>query len=49
MKNRFLLNNYKQDLFFKLNFLVQHEMNIEEYIKEFEQLFMGCNVLKMQE
>jgi len=47
MKKRFLPNNYKQDLFLKLNSIRQQEMSIEEYIKEFEQLKMRCEVLEV--
>lgn len=45
MKKRFLPYNYKQDLFLKLNTLKQQGMNTEEeYIKEFEQVKMRCEV-----
>lgn len=41
-KKRFLPNNYKQDS------LKQHGMNVEEYIRKFQQLFMRCTILEMQ-
>lgn len=49
MKKRFFFNNHKQDTFLKLNFLRQHGLSIEEYIREFEQLFIKCDVLKIIE
>ena len=49
MKKRFLPDTYKQDLFLKLNSLRQQGMSIEEYIREFEQLMMRCEVPEVPE
>ncbi|KAF8021452.1 hypothetical protein BT93_G1786 [Corymbia citriodora subsp. variegata] len=48
MKKRFLPVNYKQDLFLKLNSLKQHGNTVEEYIREFEQLLMRCDIPEAQ-
>jgi len=38
MTKRFLPDNYKRDLYLKVSNLSQRRSNIEEYIREFEQL-----------
>lgn len=43
MNKKCLPHNYKP------NALKQHGMSIEEYIKEFKQLMMKCEVLEVQE
>jgi len=38
MTKRFLPDNYKRDLYLKVSSLSQGCLNVEEYIREFEQL-----------
>ena len=40
MNHTFLPESYKRDLYLRVSFLIQGQMNAGEYIREFEQLKM---------
>uniref|UniRef100_A0A803N3H9 Retrotransposon gag domain-containing protein n=1 Tax=Chenopodium quinoa TaxID=63459 RepID=A0A803N3H9_CHEQI len=43
MKKKFVPRSHKQDLFLRLNSLQQGNMTIDNYIKEFEKLYIACD------
>uniref|UniRef100_A0A803NCF0 Retrotransposon gag domain-containing protein n=1 Tax=Chenopodium quinoa TaxID=63459 RepID=A0A803NCF0_CHEQI len=42
MHKRFVPKSYKQKLFVKLNSLQQNSLSVEQYITEFEKLYLAC-------
>ena len=44
LKAKFLPLHYLQDNFFKLHHLKQGSKSVEEYTRDFEQLFLKCDL-----
>lgn len=42
MHKRFVPKSYKQKLFVKLNSLKQNSLSVEQYVTEFEKLYLAC-------
>jgi len=49
LKRKFLPEYYKQEVFIKFHNLKQNSLTIEEYIMEFENLLMKCNIQEPEE
>ncbi|KAI0512359.1 hypothetical protein KFK09_012998 [Dendrobium nobile] len=49
LKHKYLTNQYQQDLFLRLHRLHQHQLSVEEYVEEFEQLSLKCDLNKPAE
>ncbi|PKU81761.1 RNA-directed DNA polymerase [Dendrobium catenatum] len=44
LQRKYLSDYYRQDLFLKLHRLQQHQFSVEEYVAEFEQLALKCDL-----
>lgn len=49
LKYKFLLKDHHYNKFFKLHNLQQCDMTTEEYMKNFMQLFITCNIKEPEE
>ncbi|KAI0524285.1 hypothetical protein KFK09_003651 [Dendrobium nobile] len=52
MKKDYIANvseQFRQDLFLKFHRLQQNQLTVEEYIAEFEQLALQCDLVKLEE
>jgi hypothetical protein len=49
MKKRFVPDYYKQELYIRLQTLLQGSLSVEEYVKEFELLLIRCELMEPQE
>ncbi|PKU87302.1 RNA-directed DNA polymerase [Dendrobium catenatum] len=49
LQKKFLPMHYRQDMFLRLHNLQQHELSVEEYAAEFEQLGLKCQLEEPEE
>lgn len=49
MYKRFVPKSYKQKLFLKLNSLQQNALTVEQYVTEFEKLYLACGCREEEE
>ncbi|XP_020694824.1 uncharacterized protein LOC110108492 [Dendrobium catenatum] len=49
LKRKYLPERYRQELFLKLHRLQQNQLTVEEYIAEFEQLSLQCELAEPEE
>ena len=49
MTKRFILKNYKQELYIRLLWLQQQNLTIKDYVREFKTLMLKCNLHEPQE
>lgn len=50
LKGRFLLENYRMEMFMKIHSLEQQlEISVEEYTVEFEKLMMKSDMVELEE
>lgn len=49
MRKRFIPRSYKQQLFNRYNSLQQESLSVDQYIKEFERLYMACDCHELEE
>ncbi|PKU70261.1 hypothetical protein MA16_Dca019239 [Dendrobium catenatum] len=49
LQRKYIPDQYKQDLFLKFTQLQQQQMTVEEYVAEFEQLSLKCDVVEPEE
>ncbi|KAI0529218.1 hypothetical protein KFK09_001765 [Dendrobium nobile] len=49
LQRKYLPEQYKQELFLKLHRIQQNQLTVEEYVAEFEQLSLKCDMVESEE
>ncbi|PKU69610.1 RNA-directed DNA polymerase [Dendrobium catenatum] len=49
LQRKYLTDQYRQELFLRLQRLQQHQLTVEEYVAEFEQLLLKCDLAEPPE
>lgn len=49
LRRKYLLDQYRQDLFLKLHQFQQDQLSVENYATEFEQLMLKCDLNEHEE